>query len=104
MLATSLPRLLGPRFRESVRSVGPAPLVRTAPGIRTRVEVAGIVPTLERPTSPHLVMLPTLNEEEGIRATLDEILIVTGFEDDRAPPVLVVDGGSTDATVRIARE
>jgi hypothetical protein len=56
------------------------------------------------PGGPHLVLLPTLNEEDGIRATLTEYRTRAIFPDGSRPPVLVIDGGSTDATVEIARE
>ena len=45
------------------------------------------------------VVIPTLNEAEAIGAVLDEVLSV-GVPRER---VLVVDGGSTDGTVEIAR-
>jgi glycosyltransferase involved in cell wall biosynthesis len=44
-----------------------------------------------------LVIVATLNEEEGVGPTLAEIKSFLG-----CPPFLVVDGHSTDATVRIA--
>jgi glycosyl transferase family 2 len=51
---------------------------------------------------PILILLPTLNEEKGLEATLRDIpfgdLRALGFE----PRVLVVDGHSTDATVVVA--
>ncbi len=46
------------------------------------------------------VIIPTLNEVEGIGLVLNE-LIGVGVSRDR---VLVVDGGSTDGTVRVAEE
>jgi len=52
----------------------------------------------------HLILLPTLNEEEGIRATLQELRSLAKFPGGRIPPVLVIDGGSIDATLSIARE
>ena len=45
-----------------------------------------------------MVVLPTLNEREGLAATLDE-LIAVGVPRDR---ILVVDGGSTDGTCEVA--
>ncbi|MCI4356470.1 MAG: glycosyltransferase family 2 protein [Thermoplasmata archaeon] len=56
------------------------------------------------PGGPHLVLLPTLNEEGGIRATLREYRTRAIFAGGVQPPILVIDGGSTDATVEIARE
>jgi glycosyltransferase involved in cell wall biosynthesis len=48
----------------------------------------------------YVVILPTLNEREGLAKTLDELFPV------RVPPdeILVVDGGSTDGTCDVARE
>jgi dolichol-phosphate mannosyltransferase len=47
-----------------------------------------------------LVILPTLNEREGLAKTLDELFSV-GVPPDK---ILVVDGGSTDGTCDVARE
>jgi dolichol-phosphate mannosyltransferase len=52
----------------------------------------------------HLILLPTLNEEEGIRATLEEFRVAARFPEGETPPILVIDGRSTDRTVEIARE
>ena len=55
--------------------------------------------------APHqaTIILPTLNEEEGLARTLEELpldkLLLAGF----LTRVLVVDGGSTDRTVEVAR-
>jgi dolichol-phosphate mannosyltransferase len=48
----------------------------------------------------YVVVLPTLNEREGLARTLDE-LFAAGIPPDR---VLVVNGGSTDGTCDVARE
>jgi len=48
----------------------------------------------------YLVILPTLNEREGLAKTLDELFSV-GVPPDK---ILVVDGGSTDGTCDVARE
>ncbi len=52
---------------------------------------------------PLAILLPTLNEEEGLAATVQDLPLVDlralGFE----PTVLVVDGHSTDGTVQVAR-
>ena len=48
------------------------------------------------PTGSVLVMVPTLNEERGIRRVLKEV--------PKDIDVLVVDGGSTDETVEISRQ
>jgi hypothetical protein len=51
---------------------------------------------------PVAIVLPTLNEEEGLARTLDDIpvghLVAAGF----APTFLVLDGHSTDRTVEVA--
>lgn len=49
-----------------------------------------------------LILLPTLNEAEGLAATLAELGGVRGFPAGRAPDVLVVDGHSTDGTREVA--
>lgn len=91
-----------------------APGPPSAGGARAARSVTGDLPNVgspdsrstgpARPTLPHLVLLPTLNEEEGIRATLEEFRTVARFADGQLPPILVIDGGSTDGTTRIARE
>ena len=48
----------------------------------------------------YVVILPTLNEREGLAKTLDELFAV-GVPSER---ILVVDGGSTDGTCDVARE
>jgi Glycosyltransferases involved in cell wall biogenesis len=48
----------------------------------------------------YLVIVPTLNEREGLAKTLDELFSV-GVPPDK---ILVVDGGSTDGTCDVARE
>ena len=61
-----------------------------------------------RPTDPaagktrHLVLLPTLNEEDGLEATLREFGRVAFRSPQSAPSVLVVDGNSTDGTRAVA--
>jgi glycosyltransferase involved in cell wall biosynthesis len=45
------------------------------------------------------VIIPALNEEEGIKATLSEILQLTDVRE-----VIVVDGGSVDGTAEIAEK
>jgi glycosyltransferase involved in cell wall biosynthesis len=44
------------------------------------------------------VIIAALNEEEGISLTIGELIY-----DLRIPHVLVVDGGSTDRTVEVAK-
>ncbi|MCI4330358.1 MAG: glycosyltransferase family 2 protein [Thermoplasmata archaeon] len=56
------------------------------------------------PRGPPLILLPTLNEELGLRLTLDDLASVTDFSNGRAPDVLVVDGHSTDQTCLVAQE
>jgi len=47
----------------------------------------------------YVVILPALNEREGLAKTLDELFAV-GVPPER---ILVVDGGSTDGTCDVAR-
>ncbi|MCI4322363.1 MAG: glycosyltransferase family 2 protein, partial [Thermoplasmata archaeon] len=54
------------------------------------------------PLGPPLIVLPTLNEEHGLRATLEELAGVRGFPESVPPEVLVVDGHSTDSTPAVA--
>jgi hypothetical protein len=58
----------------------------------------------DRPRTPHVLLLPTLNEEHGLSRTLEQLAEVP-FRGSVAPPeVVVVDGHSTDGTRRIAEE
>ncbi|HEV2520240.1 MAG TPA: glycosyltransferase family 2 protein [Thermoplasmata archaeon] len=51
----------------------------------------------------HLILLPTLNEEKGLEATLRE-LEHTQFRGPHSPPTIaVIDGPSTDGTREVAR-
>jgi dolichol-phosphate hexosyltransferase len=54
-------------------------------------------------SSERLVLLPTLNEEEGLAHTLSELQRVTFRPAEGAPSILVIDGGSTDRTLDVAR-
>ena len=65
---------------------------------------AGLAPEATAEARNALVVLPTLNEEAGLRATLEELRAVQGFPGGATPPVLVVDGGSTDGTIAVAEE
>jgi len=49
------------------------------------------------------VVLPTLNEEHGLPVTLSGIPFLRLLEKGRRVRVLVIDGGSTDGTVAVAR-
>lgn len=53
---------------------------------------------------PPLILLPTLNEEAGLRITLEDLESVGEFPNNRIPDVLVVDGRSTDRTREVARD
>ncbi len=98
-----------------------APIPSQAPGLadspRSVPDFDAVRPDPRRPTSGPsedpdvrfappaarpLLLLPTLNEEEGIVATLDEFERVADFAGPGRPAVLVVDGRSTDRTVEIA--
>lgn len=60
---------------------------------------AGAHPTVR---ARHLILLPTLNEEAGLEATLEELDSVP-FRAPQAPPaVVVIDGRSTDGTRSVA--
>ncbi len=61
------------------------------------------LPTLPNPRGPPLILLPTLNEERGLRVTLEELASVPEYANSRAPDVLVVDGRSTDGTRDVAQ-
>ncbi len=52
--------------------------------------------------TPLLVLLPTLNEAEGVRATIEDLPLAELQSLGFAPRVLVVDGHSTDETRRAA--
>jgi Glycosyl transferase family 2 len=51
-----------------------------------------------------VVLLPTLNEEEGLARTLGKLPLDRFGEQDQRIQPLVIDGGSTDRTLEIARE
>jgi hypothetical protein len=50
-----------------------------------------------------LIILPTLNEEEGLLRTLEELGSIPFGSREKRPVVLVVDGRSTDRTPQVAR-
>src|SRR5579859_4822545 len=50
-----------------------------------------------------VVVLPTLNEEEGLARTLSDLPIARFDDRGQKVRVLVVDGGSTDGTLEVAR-
>jgi dolichol-phosphate hexosyltransferase len=54
------------------------------------------------PLAPLVVLLPTLNEEEGVRATIQDIPFQELWDAGFDPRVLVVDGRSTDRTREVA--
>lgn len=67
--------------------------------------LAGSVVTPDYPLSAEFsisIIIPTYNEAVAIAALLDYLRRATAGEP--APELLVVDGGSTDATVRLARQ
>jgi dolichol-phosphate mannosyltransferase len=62
-------------------------------------------PSLLPNGSPNrLVLLPTLNEEEGLAHTLLELERTAFRSPGASPSVLVIDGGSTDRTLKVAQE
>jgi hypothetical protein len=50
-----------------------------------------------------MVILPTLNEEEGLARTLERLPLVAFTRSGEKIGILVVDGGSTDGTLAVAR-
>ncbi len=52
--------------------------------------------------SPVVILLPTLNEKEGVRATIHDIPTQALWEAGFDPEVVVIDGRSTDGTPEIA--
>jgi hypothetical protein len=71
---------------------------------------AGLIADREVSTLPDLasggalIILPTLNEREGLAKTLTELEGVTSFPPGRIPRILVVDGHSTDGTLVVAEQ
>jgi hypothetical protein len=51
-----------------------------------------------------VVILPTLNEEEGLARTLAELRRQRLHAPERTVEILIVDGGSTDTTLQVAHE
>ncbi len=51
-----------------------------------------------------VVLLPTLNEVEGLARTLSDLAIYRFDEPGHPVRILIVDGGSTDGTLGVARE
>jgi dolichol-phosphate hexosyltransferase len=77
----------------------------TVPSSSTKGGFGGLGLALVAPAVPvprPLVLLPTLNEEAGLAATLEELRTVRGFPGGRFPDVLVLDGNSTDGTREVA--
>ena len=56
------------------------------------------LPAQSGPSASISVVVPTLNEQEHLPATLTRVALAPGDE------LIVVDGGSTDNTVAIARQ
>jgi len=52
--------------------------------------------------APVVILLPTLNEREGVRATIHDIPLEALWEAGFDPKVVVIDGRSTDGTPEIA--
>ena len=49
-------------------------------------------------------LMPALNEEEGIEATIATIPVKRLTQEGYRIEILVIDGGSTDATVTLAQK
>lgn len=82
--------------------VPPASSVGTAHGVAIDAGAVGGVRPGSARDRRRLILLPTLNEVEGLEATLQE-LERTHFGSSRSPPsILVVDGHSTDGTQKVA--
>ena len=66
-------------------------------------------PAILRPEAPsggparHLILLPTLNEEAGLEATLSELARVAFRSPQSRPSIAVIDGHSTDGTQQVAQ-
>lgn len=88
----------------------PAPFPSPTPSPDRSAEALLPLPLAPEATVPTafagspLILLPTLNEEAGLRATLEELGSVPALGGPHRPAVLVVDGHSTDQTRSVARQ
>ncbi|HEV2165734.1 MAG TPA: glycosyltransferase family 2 protein [Thermoplasmata archaeon] len=87
-------------------AAAPAPPNRTQPGplhgvVADGGRVGGAPAARREPR--HLILLPTLNEEKGLEATLKELERTQFRLPQSAPTIAVIDGRSTDGTREVAR-
>lgn len=76
------------------------------PARATRVPAATHVPALAKPTTRAktvAILLPALNEELGIAATIDAVPMAAIRSQGYDPTIVLVDGRSKDRTVEIAK-
>ncbi|MCI4318964.1 MAG: glycosyltransferase family 2 protein [Thermoplasmata archaeon] len=83
---------------------GDAQLTPRPPGSSRRSAPSSIPSLLPNASASRLVLLPTLNEEQGLAYTLSELRGVDFRAPESAPSILVIDGGSTDGTLAVARD
>jgi hypothetical protein len=103
-MSTEIPVPLGPVGPAAGVPGRPAPSMEASPVPdaigRARAPVA--LPVRPSHQGRRVVLLPTLNEEAGLEATLRQIRAVP-FEAEERPELIVVDGRSTDRTREVAR-
>ncbi|HKS59208.1 MAG TPA: glycosyltransferase family 2 protein [Thermoplasmata archaeon] len=89
----------GPEVPRAALAPGP----RSRPSPVLRAHELTVTSGVDRPPSlpRRLVLLPTLNEEKGLEATLRELEKIPFRSPQTPPSVLVIDGHSTDGTRRV---
>ena len=82
----------------------PRPLYPTVDGSVSRIARAGGADVAGLRGALAVVILPTLNEVEGLARTLSDLAMYRFDEPGHSIRILVVDGGSTDGTLDVARQ